>query len=138
MLLAAMRLALLLVMPLFGSAAVAFDLLGIALGDLQGDGWQAQNIQLKIDLPLGAEMTGDLSIATLQLPAPLGRVDAVQMRCAALTYDDAGLRCTGQVQIAQLLGEKFSAQAQLDQDAVTGNPADTLARCRTRRWALAA
>ena len=113
--------ALFLATQFLGSAAVAFDQLGITLGDLQGDGWQAQNIQLKIDLPLGAEMTGDLSIATLQLPAPFDRVDTGRMRCAALNYDDAGLRCTGQLQIAQLLGEKFSAQAQLDQDAVTGD-----------------
>lgn len=104
----------------FGTAAQALDRIDIALGDLQGAGWHAQALALHIDVPPADALSGEIALGELVLPAPLGSLGSVRVRCGTLTYDEAGLRCQGRVDIARLLGEAVQADAQIVYEAANG------------------
>ena len=114
------NLALLALLQLLSAAAHALEQIEINLGDVQGEGWQAQTLKLHIGLPAGADLTGDISVAALTLPAPLGTVGAVRLRCAVLQHDERGTRCRGRAEIAQVFGEAVNAAVQIEHEAASG------------------
>lgn len=103
-----------------GAAAQALDRIDIALGDVQGAGWHAQALALHIDVPPADALSGEITLGELVLPAPLGSLGSVRVRCDTLTYDDAGLRCRGRMDIAHLLGEPVQADAQIVYESANG------------------
>ncbi|HEY9199657.1 MAG TPA: hypothetical protein VIR60_09840, partial [Gammaproteobacteria bacterium] len=103
-----------------GAAAHALDRIGIAIGDVQGDGWQARALTLHIDLPAGEDLSGEITMGELVLPAPLGSIGAVRVRCDTLQHDEKGTRCHGRLEIARLLGESVGAAVQVEHEAASG------------------
>ncbi|MFA7386875.1 MAG: hypothetical protein WCZ87_04355 [Thiohalobacteraceae bacterium] len=108
-----------LIMALATAPAAAFDQLEIVLGDLQGGGWQAQDMRLHLELADDGQR-GDISIAALTLPAPIGAVRGVRLRCNELRLDTPRMRCRGTVEIDQLLDGPLTGAADISRDSVTG------------------
>lgn len=102
-------------MTLLGCMPIsALDRIDIALGDLQGDGWQAQNAALQIQLLPGPEHAGAITLESITLPAPLGRIDDVLIQCDQLTHTPAGTTCIGRLAIAHLLGEPLRGRIEVE------------------------
>lgn len=99
--------------------ASAMDHIEITLGDLQGDGWQARSATLQIQLLPGTDHAGAISLESITLPAPIGRVDDVRIQCDQLTYSAAGTSCTGRLKIAHLLGEPFNGRIVVVHDSAS-------------------
>ena len=114
------RLILTLPLLLGAGVAVALDRIDIALGDLQGEGWQARSLTLTLQLLPDAHHAGEISIAELSLP-PLGRVDDVRVLCDRLVHGETGTSCAGRLRIAQVLGEPLTAAVKLVHDSVSGH-----------------
>jgi hypothetical protein len=106
-------------MPLLAVPVAALDQIEIVLGDLQGAGWQAQDVRLHIDLAADGQ-SGAIAVAALTLPEPIGSVQAVQFRCDELRFDAAATRCKGRIAIARILGEALSAEMQLTHETASG------------------
>jgi hypothetical protein len=123
---------------LFSAAAPALERIEISLGDIQGEGWQARALSLSIDLPAAADLGGDIVIEELVLPAPLGSLGAVRVRCDALQHDERGTRCRGRVEIARLLGEALAGAALIEHEAASGRVRVELQdfRLAAGRWRL--
>ena len=113
------RLALALMTPLLAAQVAALDQIEIVLGDLQGTGWQAQDIRLRIELVADGQR-GAIAVAALRLPEPIGAVQAVQFHCDELQLDAAGTRCKGRVEVARIMDEALSADMQLTHEAASG------------------
>ncbi len=78
--------------------ASAIDNLQLALGDLSGNGWQAQDVRLELHLDGKAR----LEIARLTLPPPIGVIAGLDLQCPQLTFGSAQLRCPrGELKTAQ-------------------------------------
>ncbi|MFN2308486.1 MAG: hypothetical protein ABR553_01950 [Gammaproteobacteria bacterium] len=120
------------------TAADAVDRVEIRLGDMQGAGWQARALTLWVNLGPGAELSGEVSLDELVLPAPLGPVGAVRVQCATLTHDVRGTRCQGRVEVAQLLGEALAGTARIEYAAADGGVTVALQDVRRAggRWRL--
>lgn len=108
----------LLLLP--GRAAYALDRIEVALGDVQGEGWHAQSLTLHIDLPPSEDLSGDITLADLVLPAPFGSLGAVRVRCDTLAYAARGAHCRGRVAIARLLGAAVNAELEIALEAASG------------------
>ncbi len=67
----------------------AIENVQLALGNLSGDGWQAQNVRLALQLDGSAQ----LDIDRLTLPPPLGAVTGLRLQCPQLAFGSAQLRC---------------------------------------------
>lgn len=102
------------------AAVPALERIEIAVGDVQGAGWLARDVRLRLALPAGADPGGDITVAALTLPAPIGEVGAARLRCDVLRADAAGMHCSGRVRIGGLLGETVEAGVRLDRDAADG------------------
>ena len=71
----------------------AVDELTLALGDLQGPGWSLRDGQLRLYWDGNASLKAELHAARLSLPASLGEVHELHLRCNDLRQDGARLRC---------------------------------------------
>jgi len=107
-------------------SSYALDSIEIALGDLQGAGWQASSASLQIQLLPGSEHAGAISITSITLPAPIGRVDDVRIHCDQLTHSAAGTACTGRINIAHLLGEPIKGRISVQHDSASNQVSLTL------------
>lgn len=123
---------------LFSAAAPALERIEIALGDVQGEGWQARALSVSVDLPAAADLSGDIVIDELVLPAPLGSLGAVKLRCDSLQHDERGTRCIGRVEIARFLGEPLAGTALVEREAASGRVRVGLQdfRLAAGRWRL--
>ncbi|MBZ0070216.1 MAG: hypothetical protein K8I04_00575 [Gammaproteobacteria bacterium] len=102
----------------FAAAAQALQRVEIVVGDVQGEGWQAQDVRLQLALPTGADLGGEITVAALTLPAPIGAVGALRLQCDVLRHDAAGTHCSGRARIGAVLGETLpEARVHLDRDA---------------------
>ncbi|MDV3239050.1 MAG: hypothetical protein LOY58_09395 [Gammaproteobacteria bacterium] len=98
------------------AAAQALERVEIAVGDVQGEGWQARDVRLQFALPGGADLRGDIAIGALTLPAPIGAAGAARLECEVLRHDAAGTHCSGRARIGALLGEAADARVRFDRD----------------------
>lgn len=99
------------------AAAQALERVEIAVGDVQGEGWQARGVRLQLALPGDADPGGDITVGALTLPAPIGTAGAARLECGTLRHDAAGTHCSGRVRIAALLGEAVAARVRFDRAA---------------------
>ncbi len=72
------------------NSAAAVEQAGIVISRVQADGWQAENVRLHLDL---AGNSGELRLARLQLPAPVGQLDDLRIRCTAMRVDNTQIDC---------------------------------------------
>lgn len=100
-----------------GAAAQALERIEIAVGDVQGEGWQARDVRLQLALPGGTDPGGDITVGALALPAPIGAAGAARLQCEVLRHDAAGTHCSGRVRIGALLGEAVDARVRFERDA---------------------
>jgi hypothetical protein len=123
---------------LFSAAAAALERIDITLGDLQGEGWQARALSLSVALPAATDLSGDVVIEELVLPAPLGSLGAVRVRCDSLQHDGRGTRCDGRVEIARFLGGPLAGTARVEREAASGRVRVELQdfRLAAGRWRL--
>lgn len=70
-------------------AASALEQIQLSLGNLSGDGWQAQNVRLGWHLDGSAQV----NVKRLTLPAPAGEIDDLTLRCRALTFGPEQVQC---------------------------------------------
>ena len=82
--------------------------LRINLDDIVADDWSAQGLELEVDFRADVQQSARIDVTSLQLPAPIGRVDKVQLRCPHLEQFSDGWRCVkGSTQIS---ASEFGAQ----------------------------
>ncbi len=113
------RATLFLIAQLVCASSYALESIEIALGDLQGDGWLARSVTLQIQLLPGTEHAGAITLESITLPKPIGRVDDVRIQCDQLTHSEAGTACTGRLKIAHLLGEPISGRVMVQHDSAS-------------------
>lgn len=123
---------------LMSTAAPALERIDIALGDLQGEGWQARALSLSVALPGADGLGGDIRIEELVLPEPLGSLGAVKLRCDTLRHDAQGTRCIGRAEVARFLGEPLASPVTFDYAAAGGRLRVALQdfRLAAGRWRL--
>lgn len=68
----------------------AVDSLALRIGSIHSSGWQAEGVQLELQL---AGNTGHLHIARLRLPEPVGELRELKIQCAKLLLNDAVIDC---------------------------------------------
>ena len=120
------RATLLLITQLVCASAFALDSIEITLGDLQGEGWQASAATLQIRLLPGSEHAGAISLKSITLPDPIGRVDDVRIQCDQLTHSAAGTACAGRINIAHLMGEPIRGRISVQHDSASNQVSLTL------------
>lgn len=76
-------------MPWAGSVA-AVEQAALVVERIEGDGWQAQDVRLRLQV---TGDSGELAIARLRLPAPVGELRDLRIRCTPLRLDNARLDC---------------------------------------------
>lgn len=69
---------------------VAVEQANFSAGHVQGEGWQAQGVHLKLDL---ARDSGTLQIAKLSMPNPVGEMQDLRIQCDRLRLDATVLDC---------------------------------------------
>ncbi len=85
-------------MTVLPGVASAIDNLQLTLGDLSGNGWQAQNVRLELHLDGKAR----LEIEQLTLPPPVGVITGLSLQCPQLAFTSTQLRCPrGELKTAQ-------------------------------------
>lgn len=99
--------------------ASALESIEIALGDLQGDGWQAHNARLQLQLLPGSDHAGAITLESITLPAPLGRIDDVLIQCDQLRHSAVGTSCVGRLAIAHLLGEPIRGRVKVEHSSAS-------------------
>ncbi|MGH8454231.1 MAG: hypothetical protein ACRESW_06745, partial [Nevskiales bacterium] len=72
------------------SAAGAIEQAGLVVSQVRAESWQAENIRLRLELARGA---GELQVARLTLPPPIGELRELHIRCAPLQLDNAVIDC---------------------------------------------
>ena len=84
-------------------------LVRIALGDIAAEDWTALGVDLELNLRSDAQHGLRIAVATVELPAPLGPVAELQLRCEHLTQFAEGWRCDQGA--AGVSKSEFGAQA---------------------------
>jgi hypothetical protein len=84
------RFALALMLLTVIDTTAAVEQAGFVVSRVQAEGWQAENVRLRLDL---AGDSGELLIARLQLPVPVGQLDDLRIRCTPLRVDDGQIDC---------------------------------------------
>jgi len=80
----------------------------ISLEDIAAEDWSAQGIDLVLDLRADVQRNASIDVASMEFPAPIGRVGTVQLQCAHLEQLSDGWRCDkGTTQISE---SEFGAQ----------------------------
>lgn len=69
--------------------AAALEQVRIQLGNIAGDGWRAEQVDLTLDLDGAAR----IDAARLTLPDPAGPLQGVQLRCRRLNWSAQQVRC---------------------------------------------
>jgi len=88
---------LLLILAQHGTAR-AISQLDILAGDMTGEGWQAEDLRLSVDLAAGS---GSLRAARLQLPEPVGELTDLEIRCQRLLISAQSVSCSDAQMAAQ-------------------------------------
>ena len=84
-------------------------LVRIALGDIAAEDWTALGVDLELNLRSDAQHGLRIAVAAVELPAPLGPVAELQLRCEHLTQFAEGWRCDQGA--AGVSKSEFGAQA---------------------------
>ncbi|HXG27992.1 MAG TPA: hypothetical protein VNJ47_03980 [Nevskiales bacterium] len=74
----------------YAADAQALDRVGLVIGRLQGNGWQAEGVRVQLALARGS---GELRATVVKLPAPVGELRDLQVRCQPLQIDDTAIHC---------------------------------------------
>ena len=72
---------------------LAFNITTLHLGTLQGEGWNAEGVQLQINLLDDSHAGILLQAQTAQLPEPLGRLTGLQLECGSAEVTGVRLEC---------------------------------------------
>jgi hypothetical protein len=82
-----------LVWVLAALPAAAVDTLALRIAALDGHGWRAEELSVRVAWEGGETPVAQVSAARLVLPEPVGTLEAVELRCPALRLDAAQIAC---------------------------------------------
>lgn len=90
-----------LMLAFVSPTAPALDALHLQLGNLQGPDWRLQDAALMLDWDARGMPRGQFTAARLDLPAPLGSITELKVRCGRLALEAGRWHCADGRLVAQ-------------------------------------